>query len=353
MYIVFFVFFVYLFLFICFSFIFFFVKKHKNTSLIIDYTVVIPVKNEIDNIIHCINSILTQTNLPKKIIIVDDHSSDETHKVIQESFFSSALVKYIKLDNQESGKKSAIKKGLLSCDTDWVMITDADCVWHKNFSEDFNFDNNKKLISFPVIYSNAASFISKVFQVELLLLNSVGWASMLLKSPFLISGAGMMFKKSDYMEFCEKITTPTKHGDDMFFLEFIKKKYGNDTIQINLSPRSLIFTRPPNNIKEYTHQRARWTSKTPYYQNIISWFWSILAAFIQISLPVALLCNIKFGILLLSTKLLAELLLYSSVVKFFKISYQLLACFFFSMFSWIFFIMILYRWICGFEWKKN
>ena len=353
MYIVFFIFFVYLLLIICFSCIFFFVKNHKNNLLIIDYTVVIPVKNEVDNIIHCINSILNQKNLPKKIIIVDDHSSDDTYKVIQENFLNSELIKYIRLDNQESSKKTAIKKGLLSCDTDWVMITDADCVWHKSFSESFNFDNDKRLISFPVVYANASSFISKVFQVELLLINSVGWVSMLLKKPFLISGAGMMFKKYDYLEFCETITTPTTHGDDMFFLEFIKKKYGNDTIQINLSPRSLVFTKPPKDVKEYVHQRARWSSKTPYYQNFISWFWAILTSLIQFSIPLALLFNIKIGILLLSTKLLAELFLYSSAVKFFKISYHLLACIFFSMFSWIFFIMILYRWVSGFEWKKN
>jgi len=78
----------------------------------------------------------------------------------------------------------AIKKGLLASNTDRVIITDADCVWHKKFSENFHFDIKNRLISFPVVYFNCYSFISKIFQVELILLNSVGWASMSFKNLF-------------------------------------------------------------------------------------------------------------------------------------------------------------------------
>jgi len=353
MYLIFYLFVIYFILFIAFGLIFFALKKHKKYPINVDYTVIIPVKNETENIISCINSILIQSYLPAKILIVDDHSSDNILKVIQNNFSQYGFIKYIKLEDEEYGKKLAIKRGLLASNTEIALITDADCVWHEKFSENFYFDVKKRLISFPVVYLNSSGFISKIFQVELLLLNSVGWVSMFFKKPFLISGAGMMFLRNDYLQFCEQAETPTTHGDDMYFLEFIKNKFGNSAIQVNLSPGSLIFTKPPNDLNEYLHQRARWASKTPYYKNFLSWFWAILALIIQLLIPVMLIFNLKFGILLLVIKLLAEMFLYSSVVKFFKLSYNFFACIIFSLFSWILLILIICRWAYGFEWKKN
>lgn len=352
MYFIFPIFLIYFILFIAFGFIFFVLKKNNN-HINVDYSVIIPVKNEAENIISSINSILVQSYLPAKILIVDDHSSDNVSQIIQNNFSQYEFIKYIKLDKDECGKKLAIKKGLLASNTERVIITDADCVWHEKFSENFHFDIKNRLISFPVVYFNCSSFISKIFQVELILLNSVGWASMSFKKPFLISGAGMMFLKNDYLQFCEQVETPTSHGDDMYFLEFIKNKFGNSAIQVNLSPGSLIFTKPPKDLNEYLHQRARWASKTPYYKNFLSWFWAILALIIQLLIPVMLIFNLKFGILLLVIKLLAEMFLYSSVVKFFKLSYNFFACIIFSLFSWILLILIICRWAYGFEWKKN
>jgi glycosyltransferase involved in cell wall biosynthesis len=353
MYLIFYLFVIYFILFIAFGLIFFALKKHKKYPINVDYTVIIPVKNETENIISCINSILIQSYLPAKILIVDDHSSDNILKVIQNNFSQYGFIKYIKLEDEEYGKKLAIKRGLLASNTEIALITDADCVWHEKFSENFYFDVKKRLISFPVVYLNSSSFISKIFQVELLLLNSVGWGSMLLKKPFLISGAGMILQKNDYLQFCEQVETPTTHGDDMYFLEFIKKKYGNSAIQVNLSPGSLIFTKPPKDLNEYLHQRARWSSKTPYYKNFLSWFWAVLTLIIQLVIPVMLIFNVKFGILLLFIKLLAEIFLYSSAVNFFKLYYNLLACIVFSLFSWLLLILIISRWAYGFEWKKN
>ena len=353
MYLIFYLFVIYFILFIAFGLIFFALKKHKKYPINVDYTVIIPVKNETENIISCINSILIQSYLPAKILIVDDHSSDNILKVIQNNFSQYGFIKYIKLEDEEYGKKLAIKRGLLASNTEIALITDADCVWHEKFSENFYFDVKKRLISFPVVYLNSSGFISKIFQVELLLLNSVGWVSMFFKKPFLISGAGMMFLRNDYLQFCEQAETPTTHGDDMYFLEFIKNKFGNSAIQVNLSPGSLIFTKPPNDLNEYLHQRARWASKTPYYKNFLSWFWAILTLIIQLLIPVMLIFNLKFGILLLVIKLIAEMFLYSSVVKFFKLSYNFFACIIFSLFSWILLILIICRWAYGFEWKKN
>ena len=129
MYFIFPIFLIYFILFIAFGFIFFVLKKNNN-HINVDYSVIIPVKNEAENIISSINSILVQSYLPAKILIVDDHSSDNVSQIIQNNFSQYEFIKYIKLDKDECGKKLAIKKGLLASNTERVIITDADCVWH-------------------------------------------------------------------------------------------------------------------------------------------------------------------------------------------------------------------------------
>lgn len=53
---------------------------------ITDYSVIIPVKNEATNIVLCIKSILKQSFSPHKIIIVDDHSTDDILEILENNF---------------------------------------------------------------------------------------------------------------------------------------------------------------------------------------------------------------------------------------------------------------------------
>ena len=99
MYFIFPIFLIYFILFIAFGFIFFVLKKNNN-HINVDYSVIIPVKNEAENIISSINSILVQSYLPAKFY-VDDHSliMFQQFKIITYEF-----IKYIKLDKDECGK---------------------------------------------------------------------------------------------------------------------------------------------------------------------------------------------------------------------------------------------------------
>lgn len=326
-----------------------FIEKTKIT----DYSVIIPVKNEATNIVLCIKSILKQSFSPHKIIIVDDHSTDDILEILENNFFNNDLIQYIKLNKNLSGKMAAIKTGLIASKTHWNFITDGDCMWNKNLSENFVISANKRAISFPIVYKNYTNFFSKLLSVELLLLNSVGWASILKNKPFLISGAGMMLIKDDYIEFCDNFDLPVCHGDDMFFLEYLRKHFGPNVVQINLKPSAIIHTLPPNNLKEYLHQRARWASKTPYYKNILSWYWAILTTGVQLLIPLSCLINFNFVIFIVCLKSISEFILYTVSSNTLDLPFYPLACLVFSLFSWILFIFILLQWFIGFDWKRN
>ena len=58
-------------------------------------------------------------------------------------------------------------------------------------------------------------------------------------------------------------------GDDVFLLQTITRKYGQESVHFIKDSRSLVKTKPPKNIIQFFSQRIRWASKAKAYQT--SW----------------------------------------------------------------------------------
>lgn len=98
---------------------------------IADVTVIIPCYNDGRYIFQAINSILAQTVLPKKIIVIDDGSLQETKKVLQQ--LDHPLIQIIYQENQ--GVASARNNGIKKATTAYILTLDADDVFESTFLE--------------------------------------------------------------------------------------------------------------------------------------------------------------------------------------------------------------------------
>ena len=106
------------------------------------YYIIIPAHNEADFIALTLNSIVSQTLLPSKVVVVNDNSTDETASIVTE--FSNAH-NYISLVNKTSeaihlpGSKviQAFHKGFETIDADYDIIVklDADLILPDNYFE--------------------------------------------------------------------------------------------------------------------------------------------------------------------------------------------------------------------------
>lgn len=88
--------------------------------------VVIPVYNGENFIEYAIKSVLAQSYLPNKIIIIDDGSTDNTLKKIKK--FDSKLIECMSVEN--GGVSSARNKGILKSDSDYIAFLDADDIFY-------------------------------------------------------------------------------------------------------------------------------------------------------------------------------------------------------------------------------
>ena len=99
-------------------------------SLTTKVSVLVAVRNEEDNL-PILTTCLKNQNFPKElleIIFVNDNSTDRTEEVIRNSFLRGEINhQVISLSKNESGKKTAITKGVANASGDLIITTDADC----------------------------------------------------------------------------------------------------------------------------------------------------------------------------------------------------------------------------------
>lgn len=92
-------------------------------------SVIVPAYNSGKFIAETIDSILSQTQVPNQIIIVDDGSTDNTEQVVKS--FTDFRIQYIKQKN--AGVSSARNTGLDAATNEFVTFLDADDRWRRPF----------------------------------------------------------------------------------------------------------------------------------------------------------------------------------------------------------------------------
>ncbi len=107
-----------------------------------NYYIVIPAHNEEKFIAMTLQSLITQTILPKKIVVVDDNSTDKTTEIVlafaKENSFISLIHKTSEAIHLPGSKViQAFQKGYETLDNnyDFIVKADADLIFPENYFE--------------------------------------------------------------------------------------------------------------------------------------------------------------------------------------------------------------------------
>jgi glycosyltransferase involved in cell wall biosynthesis len=122
--------------------------EQLSNSAEIKLSIIIPVYNEarfISTVIEKVKSVKLPDNIMEEIIVIDDGSTDDTGKILEQHNNDSA----IKIFHQEKnmGKSSAVRLGIEMSTGDIILIQDADL--------EYNPDDYPQLIS-PIIKNEAS-----------------------------------------------------------------------------------------------------------------------------------------------------------------------------------------------------
>lgn len=194
------------------------------------FTVVIPAYNAEKTIEACLSSVVGQTLAPLEVLVIDDHSPDETEAAVRlcEGLLVAAGIRleYIRLA-QNSGPSVARNRGIIESKGNFIAFLDADDIWVFNKLEVVNKFVNHSNVSLichsyaetTPIYMDKDSKIyeSKVIPIHRLLLRNIAQTSCVIvrKQP------GVLFDEA--MRYCEDYDLMMRVAENSKILRLIGK----------------------------------------------------------------------------------------------------------------------------------
>ncbi|MDK1031526.1 MAG: glycosyltransferase [Planctomycetia bacterium] len=94
-------------------------------------SVIVPAKDEADNIAACLDSLFAQDYPNFEVIVVDDRSSDATSEIVRSYAERHPNVKLLRVEELPPGwfgKPHALHVGAKAAGGDWLLFVDADCM---------------------------------------------------------------------------------------------------------------------------------------------------------------------------------------------------------------------------------
>lgn len=301
--------------------------KHKIPPVQRDtkLTVIVPVRNEANNILQLLQDLNQQTYPFEnfEVIIANDGSTDDTENIVlafQEIAYYELKVLNLLNDSSASPKKRAIQKSIEISSGELLITTDGDCSvsreWLSSIQQ-FYETKQAKLISSPVTFTEKNTFWNTIQIIEFASLIGSGACAMYLKKPNMCNGANLAYTREVFEEvngFAGNEMVAS--GDDEFLMHKIAKKYP-DKVFFNMDVDAIVRTTSQENLSHFYQQRRRWASKWKHYDN---WQVSALAIFIflaNLSVLIAYyLINEYLGIGILVLKFSAEFFFLSLVITF-------------------------------------
>ncbi len=252
----------------------------QRNSTLPDISIVIAIRNESKAIEKLLKGLARQ-NYPSdhfEIILVDDHSEDNTIELTEQFIISNTDVDINLIHSEGYGKKAAVSEGIKLAKHELIVTTDGDCSisenWLKRLAE-YNEFKQPKLIVGAVVYNHKKGFLQHFFSLEFMSLVASGAGSLGMGLPLIANGANLTFTKQTYKDVLSAQAGKTRaSGEDVFLLHAISKKFGSKAVHFIKDSLTIVKTDSPENIKSFFSQRSRWASKAIAYR---SW-WAILVS---------------------------------------------------------------------------
>lgn len=129
--------------------------------------VIVPVYNTVPYLRRCLDSILAQTRLPDEIICVDDGSTDDSGKILDE--YATKLKNIRVIHKVNGGNTSARKIGVKASKCDYVTFVDSDDWIEPNMYEEMMYEaetNRSDIVTSGIFHDYARYCVEESERAE-------------------------------------------------------------------------------------------------------------------------------------------------------------------------------------------
>jgi cellulose synthase/poly-beta-1,6-N-acetylglucosamine synthase-like glycosyltransferase len=309
----------------------------NTTEYYTRFSIIIPARNEEQNIRHCLQSITAQQYDVNsfEVIVIDDHSTDNTAKVVSEFAGQYGNITLMKLADEIDGallnsyKKKAIEKAIGIAKFEWIITTDADCIVQPQWLAAYNAfiqSTNDVFVAAPVIFSNDGSVVQTFQHLDFMTLQGITAAAVNKGFHNMCNGANLAYRKDIFNKVNGfKGIDNIASGDDMLLMNKIRALMPT-RVGFLFSKAAIVTTHPMPTWQSFFNQRIRWASKADKLKSkdYKVFFVLMLVYFLNVALflmPLLSVFNINFlffWFVSIAFKTIVEAYFILSVAQFFN-----------------------------------
>jgi len=214
--------------------------------------------------------ILTQDYPEYEVVLVNDHSDDETESLLKQLSEQYHHLKVVNMSHSVSfypGKKFPLSIGIKSAQNEILLLTDADCKvnspnWIRNMQQGYDGDTEIILGYGPYEPQKGLLNILIRFYSYFTALQYLSFA--LVKMPYMGVGRNLSYKKSLFFKNNGFIShyTVASGDDDLFVNETSTRK----NVKICINPDSFTYSSPKTTFRQWITQKQRHLSAGKYYK---------------------------------------------------------------------------------------
>jgi glycosyltransferase involved in cell wall biosynthesis len=248
-------------------------SRNKNVSTggkLPPVSVVICARNEYENLVNFLPTVLEQDYPDFEVVVVNDFSQDDSYFLLKSYEKTYPHFKVVHLHDNVNffeGKKLALSIGIKSAKNDVIALIDADCkpigaYWLRSLCEGYS-GSTEVVLGYGGYYSKPG-FLNKLIRFDTvnIALQYMGMA--MAGSPYMGVGRNLSYTKSLFYR--NKGFTShykIKSGDDDLFINQASNKKNTSVV---LNPESLTFSEPKTTFISWFCQKKRHFSTGRFYK---------------------------------------------------------------------------------------
>lgn len=241
-------------------------------------SIIVVLRNEEQQIPLLISSLksLDYSEQLLEIIIVDDHSTDNSFEQLQTLTKANSQFTILQCPSEIAGKKQVLAWAITHTHNNYMLFTDADCelpsTWVLAYVEQI-FQHKSSHFFFGLVnHSKEKNFLQQWFSLDFLSIVAMQGGLAKVQKAFSCNAANMCISREFALNQYETNSIYAS-GDDVFLLHKAKR-IDNKAVVFVQSTNAMVTTTAPQTIKQFINQRVRWASKTSGYTD----YWTLFVA---------------------------------------------------------------------------
>lgn len=229
-------------------------------------SVVVAVRNGEDSLPDLFRGLRAQIAGEDEIIVVDDHSGDETAAVVASAAQSDPHIRLI--ESKGAGKKAALTEGIETASNDALAFTDADCVPEPDWLSEIRRIHGELaecVITGYGPYRPGKGLLNRVVRFETLQTALLSVTAIAYGKPYMAVGRNLSYRKETFRRVrgFEK-TADMLSGDDDLFVQSAAEH--GVPVRFMSRATAFVYTDAPQNLRSWLLQKRRHLSAARRYR---------------------------------------------------------------------------------------